>query len=280
MRILITGHKGMLGSELLPFAKKQGHKVTGFDLPEHNITKRDETIAFIEKTQPDIIIHAAAFTAVDKCETEAETAYSVNADGTENVCLAAQELSIPIVYFSTDYIFDGEKIEPYDEDDAPNPQTVYGKSKYKGETFVRELCPKHYIVRIPWLCGHGGPNFVETILKLAKEKDEINVVNDQHGSPTFVSDLVPEVFRLIESESYGTYHITNQGYTTWYEFAKKIVELAGLKMRVVPCTTKDFPRPAPRPKNSRLSPRLYEETIGNHMPTWEEGLAAYLSKKP
>ena len=174
-RILITGHKGMLGSELFSFAKKQGHKVTGFDLPEHDITKRDEMIAFIKKTRPDIIIHAVAFTAVDKCESESDTAYSVNADGTQNICLAAKELSIPIVYFSTDYIFDGEKKEPYGELDAPNPQSVYGKSKYEGEKFVRELCLKHYIVRISWLCGHGGANFVETILKLANDKDEIKV---------------------------------------------------------------------------------------------------------
>ncbi len=276
--ILITGHKGMLGNELFSFAENSGMQVSGMDLPEHDITKRDETSAVIKKAQPDIIIHAAAFTAVDKCESEADTAYRVNANGTQNVCLAAKELSIPIVYFSTDYIFDGEKKEPYDEDDAPNPQSVYGKSKYEGEEFVRELCPKHYIARISWLCGHGGQNFVETILKLAADKDEINVVADQRGSPTFVTDLVPEVYRLIESESYGIYHITNQGYTTWYDFAKKIVELAGLKMRVTPCKTEDFPRPAPRPKNSRLSHRLYDETIGNKMPTWEEGLQRYLKK--
>jgi len=205
----------------------------------------------------------------------------VNATGTQNVCLAVQKLDVPLLYISTDYIFDGEKPHPlpYDEWDAANPLSVYGKSKWAGECFVRELCAKHFIVRLSWLSGHGGPNFVETILKLAREKDELKVVNDQHGSPTFVHDVAPELFRLADYGAYGTFHITNRGYTTWFEFAKKIVELAKLKARVLPCTTQEFPRPAPRPKNSRLSPRLYENALGNRMPTWEEGLKRYLKER-
>lgn len=274
-RILITGHRGMLGSELAPFAESQGHKVIGFDLPEHDITKREEMLSFARAERPEVIVHAASMTAVDDCESEADAAYRINATGTQNVCLAAQQLDAPIVYLSSDYVFDGEKTEPYDEWDPPHPLSVYGKSKYAGERFVRALCPKHYIVRVSWLCGHGGPNFVETILRLAAEREKLRVVNDQQGSPTFVSDLAPEILRLIASGAFGTYHITNQGCTTWYGFAKKIVELAGLSTRVVPCTTEEFPRPAPRPKNSRLSHRLYDNAIGDRMPTWEEGLRKY-----
>lgn len=275
--ILITGHKGMLGSELVTLARSQGMQVAGLDMPEQDITQREETLDFIEAKRPEVIIHTASMTAVDDCETEADTAYRINAIGTQNVCIAAQKLNAPLVYLSTDYVFDGEKKVPYDEWDAPNPLSVYGKSKYAGEWFVRALCPKHFTVRVSWLCGHGGPNFVETILKLAAERDKLRVVDDQQGSPTFVSDLVPEIFRLIESGAFGTYHITNKGCTTWYGFAKKIVELAELKTRVTPCTTEEFSRPAPRPKNSRLSHRLYDQAIGDRMPSWEEALKKYLA---
>jgi dTDP-4-dehydrorhamnose reductase len=278
-RILITGHKGMLGRELERVARALGKEANGLDLPECDITHRKKVERAILDFEPDLVLHAAAFTAVDRCETESDLAYHVNATGTQNVCLAAQKLDVPLMYVSTDYIFDGEKPHPlpYDEWDAANPLSVYGKSKWAGECFVRELCAKHFIVRISWLCGHGGPNFVETILKLAKERDELKVVNDQHGSPTFVNDVAPELLRLVDYGAFGTFHITNRGYTTWFEFAKKIVELAKLKTRVLPCTTAEFPRPAPRPKNSRLSPRLYENALGNRMPTWEAGLKKYLN---
>jgi dTDP-4-dehydrorhamnose reductase len=278
-RILITGHKGMLGRELERVARALGKEVNGLDLPECDITHRKKVERAILDFEPDLVLHAAAFTAVDRCETESDLAYHVNATGTQNVCLAAQKLDVPLMYVSTDYIFDGEKPHPlpYDEWDAANPLSVYGKSKWAGECFVRELCAKHFIVRISWLCGHGGPNFVETILKLAKERDELKVVNDQHGSPTFVNDVAPELLRLADYGAFGTFHITNRGYTTWFEFASKIAEFAGLKTRILPCTTEEFPRPAPRPKNSRLSPRLYENALGNRMPTWEEGLKRYLS---
>ncbi|HEY3295257.1 MAG TPA: dTDP-4-dehydrorhamnose reductase [bacterium] len=278
-RILITGHKGMLGRELMKVAGALGKDALGVDLPECDITSRKQVEGCILDAQPDLILHGAAFTAVDRCESEPDIAYLVNATGTQNVCLAAQRLNVPVMHISTDYIFDGTKDATYDEWDAANPQSVYGKSKYAGEWFVRALCAKHFIVRVSWLCGHGGANFVETILKLAAERDELKVVNDQHGSPTFVKDLAPELFRLMENGAYGTYHITNRGETTWYEFARKIVELGGGKARVLPCSTEEFPRPAPRPKNSRMSPRLYENAIGNRMPSWEEGLKRYLSER-
>jgi dTDP-4-dehydrorhamnose reductase len=278
-RILITGHKGMLGRELERVARELGKECIGLDLPECDITHRKQIERAILDAEPDLVLHAAAFTAVDRCETESDLAYLVNATGTQNVCLVAQKLDVPLMYISTDYIFDGEKPHPlpYDEWDAANPLSVYGKSKWAGECFVRELCDKHFIVRLSWLSGHGGTNFVETILKLAGEKNELKVVNDQHGSPTFVNDVAPELLRLADYGAFGTFHITNRGYTTWFEFASKIAEFAGLKTRILPCTTEEFPRPAPRPKNSRLSPRLYENALGNRMPTWEEGLKRYLS---
>ena len=279
MRILVTGHKGMLGSELVAFADGKGYQVVGLDLPEHDITKRERTLAFVVAQKPDIVLHAASMTAVDRCETEADMAYLVNATGTQNVCLSAAELDIPLLYFSTDYIFDGTKDGIYDEWDAANPLSVYGKSKYAGEIFVRELCRRHFIVRISWLCGKNGANFVETMLKLARERDRVQVVDDQIGSPTFVTDLVPEVFRLIDSGAFGTYHITNNGYCSWYDFAQKIFQLRGLKTQIELVSTEQLARPAPRPKNSRLSHRLYNNAIGDRMPSWEEGLAKYLQAK-
>jgi dTDP-4-dehydrorhamnose reductase len=278
-RILITGHKGMLGRELVEVARALGKDVQGVDVPECDITNRHGLDRAVKDFGPDLILHAAAFTAVDRCETEPDMAYLVNATGTQNVCLAAQALDVPLLHISTDYIFDGTKPEPYDEWDAANPQSVYGKSKWAGECFVRALTRKHFIVRISWLCGHGGANFIETILKLAKEKGALKVVNDHHGSPTFVKDLAPELFRLADNGAYGTYHVTNQGYTTWFDFAGRIVELADIPARVMPCSTDDYPRPAPRPRNSRLSPRLYENAIGIRMPSWEEGLKKYLSER-
>jgi dTDP-4-dehydrorhamnose reductase len=266
----------MLGRELSAICKARGDKVAGFARPYIDITDRDKFLKLAGDADPEIIYHCAAFTAVDKCETEQNEAYLVNATGTQNACLAAESLGVPLVYISTDYIFDGTKNEPYDEWDAANPISVYGKSKYAGETFVRALCPWFYIVRTSWLVGAGRPNFVDTILRLAKEKDELKVVSDQQGSPTFVKDLAHELLRLTESGAFGTYHIANTGYTTWFDFASKIVSLSGLKTRITPCATEDFPRPAPRPKNSRLSARLYENAIGNEMPDWEAGLREYL----
>jgi dTDP-4-dehydrorhamnose reductase len=280
-KILITGHKGMLGRELVRTCEALGKTAIGLDLPEVDITSRKQCEAAVFDAQPDLILHAAAFTAVDRCESEPDLAYLVNATGTQHVALAAQALNVPLLYLSSDYVFDGAKPHPgvYDEWDAANPQSIYGKSKYAGEWFVRALCPRHFIVRISWLVGHGGANFVETMLKLAAEREELKVVSDQHGSPTFVADLAPELFRLAENGAFGTCHITNQGYTTWYDFARKIMELAGKSTRIVPCTTEDYPRPAPRPRNSRLSPRLYENAIGIRMPSWQDGLARYLSER-
>ena len=276
MKALITGHKGMLGSELVAFASSKGNEVVGLDLPEHDITRREETLAFVRTQRPDMVLHAASMTAVDRCEAEADMAYLVNATGTQNICLAASELDIPLLYFSTDYIFDGTKDGIYDEWDAANPLSVYGKSKYAGEVFVRELCRRHFIVRISWLCGKNSANFVETMLKLAHERDQVQVVDDQIGSPTFVADLVPEIFRLIDSGAFGTYHITNNGYCSWYDFAQKIFQLKQLKTQIELVSTEQLARPAPRPRNSRLSHRLYNNVIGDRMPSWEEGLRKYL----
>jgi dTDP-4-dehydrorhamnose reductase len=280
-RLLITGHKGMLGREIFRVARELGKEPIGLDLPECDITNFKAVQHAVIKAEPELIIHAAAFTAVDRCESEADLALLVNGTGTQHVCLAAQSANVPVLHLSTDYIFDGNKPHPlpYDEWDAAHPLSMYGQSKLAGELFVRELCPRHYIVRISWLCGHGSANFVETMLKLSAGRDELKVVNDQHGSPTFVADLAPELLRLAGSGLFGTYHITNRGYTTWFEFAKKIFELSGAKTRVLPCTTEEFPRPAPRPRNSRLSPRLFENALGNRMPTWEEGLKKYIEER-
>ncbi|MFH1453714.1 MAG: dTDP-4-dehydrorhamnose reductase [Armatimonadota bacterium] len=275
MNILITGAKGILGSALIK-AIQPKHKVSAFDIEDFDITDYEKSLDIIKSSKPDIVIHCAAYTNVDGCESNKDTALKINSGGTKNIALICKELDIPMVYFSTDYVFDGEKGSSYFESDTPNPLSIYGKSKFAGEEHVKQTLNKYFIVRTAWLFGKGGKNFVNTIINLAEEKDELSVVNDQTGSPTYAEDLAYAVSQLIETDHYGIYHITNEGECSWYEFAKAILEEAGLKnTKVLPVPTTKFPRPAKRPKYSVLSKDLYKSKF-KPLRTYKEALSAYL----
>lgn len=276
-RILVTGSKGMLGSELVEYLAVQ-HYVSGIDIDDVDITQREPTISKIVRFKPDLVIHTAAYTNVDGAESEVDIAYKVNAIGTQNVALGCQRIGAAMLYISTDYVFDGKKGSPYIEFDVPNPTSVYGKSKLAGEFYVKSLIDKFYIVRTAWLCGKRGNNFVSKIISLSKENKILKIVKDQIGSPTFVSNLKKEIARLIETSGYGIYHITNSGQCSWFEFTQEIIKLAKISgVEVVPITTEELARPAPRPAYSVLRNYCMELTIGSQMPSWQEGLKEYLS---
>ena len=250
MRIFLTGADGQLGRELqLAFAD---HDVVATDVGQVDITDRASLLAAVADARPDVVVHPAAWTAVDACEGDPERAFGVNAVGTRNVAEAAERQDVPVVYVSTDYVFDGTKPTPYDESDEPNPQSVYGRSKLAGE---RELRPGSTIVRTSWVCGFHGPNMVKTILRLAGEQPTLSFVDDQRGHPTFAADLAAVIRTLVVERRSGLFHVTNQGAVSWYEFARAVLESAGFDPdRVRPVATADLqpPRPAPRPANSVL----------------------------
>jgi len=250
MRVFVTGAGGQVGRELQQaFA---GHDLTAADRAALDVTDPDATRTAITSVHPDVVVHAAAWTAVDACESDPERADLVNTVGTGNVAAAAREIGAPVYYLSTDYVFDGTKPDPYVETDAPNPASVYGRSKLGGE---REIDERSAVVRTSWVCGRHGPNMVKTILRLAGEHDRLTFVDDQRGHPTFADDLARMIVTLVEGEQSGMFHVTNQGAVSWFEFARAVLEAAGLDPeRVAPIATAalDPPRPAPRPANSVL----------------------------
>lgn len=252
MRVLITGAGGQVGTELVDVFNAGGHVVAGFDHAGLDITDRDAVRAAVVEFHPDAIVHSAAWTAVDVCESDPNRAYAVNAMGTRFVVEAARLVSAPVHYISTDYVFDGTKDSPYVEWDETNPQSVYGKSKLAGE---RELDDGSIIIRTSWVCGFHGPNMVKTILRLAAEHESLSFVDDQRGCPTFADDLAAKIGELVEGRHTGIFHVTNQGAVSWYEFAREVLTASGQDPdRVKPIATADLrpPRPAPRPANSVL----------------------------
>ena len=253
MKVLVTGVNGQLGYDVVKELEKRGHKAIGVDRKEMDLTSTDQIKECIENVNPEAIIHCAAYTAVDKAEDEEELCRRVNAIATKEIAEYAKELDIPMIYISTDYVFDGTKDGEYTEDDIPNPINVYGKTKCEGEIYVQELLEKYYIVRISWVFGENGNNFIDTMLRLAKDRDKLNVINDQIGSPTYTKDLAPLLVDMIETDKYGIYHATNEGYCTWYEFAKEIFKIANLNIEVTPIDTSEYPTKAMRPRNSRIS---------------------------
>lgn len=278
MKIVITGAKGQLGTDLVDLLSDKGHKVYGYGREELDITNFDQVHQVISNVKPDVVIHAAAYTKVDLAESEQDQAFLVNAYGTRNVAVASEAVGAKLVYVSTDYVFDGAANTPYNEFSPTNPMSVYGKSKLAGEQFVRDLHSKFFIVRTSWVYGKNGNNFVKTMLKLAQERDELKVVDDQVGCPTYTVDLAHCILDLIQTEKYGIYHVSNSGHCSWYEFAKAIFEEAGLEVKVNPCTTKDFPRPAPRPAYSVLEHMALRLNGFKEMPYWRDSLKSYFEK--
>lgn len=276
MRVLLTGSKGLLGSYLYSFLISEGQAVIPWDLPENDVTRVNECINGIHQAKPDVIFHLAAWTDVDGCEDNPARAMAVNFQGTWAVALGAGEIGCKLIYLSTDYVFDGRKRKPYREGDKPNPLSVYGKSKYMGEQVARRSCRRHFIVRTSWLFGKHGKNFVDTIITKAKTEGRLRVVDDQTGSPTYAKDLCVPLLRLACSEQYGIYHLTNSGFCTWFEFAREIVRMAGVKCEVVPISSRDCGRKAPRPEYSVLESTEYRHRFGLELRPWQEALRSYL----
>lgn len=275
MKILITGAYGMLGSDLREVLKNQELIVTGSK--DLDITDEGNVIDFICENSPDLVINAAAYTAVDDCETNYDDAYAVNALGPKNLAIACNKQDIPLIHISTDYVFDGSKRTPLIETDKLGPQSAYGKTKLAGEKFIQENTDKYFILRTAWLYGLHGNNFVKTMLDLAENHDEITVVHDQVGSPTYSFDLAVATTNLLFSDKYGIYHVTNEGACSWCEFAKLIFELSDVDVKVIPVTTEEFPRPAPRPHYSVLDNKKWNSSGFVPMRTYKEALSEYLS---
>ena len=270
----------MLGREIAAHLRAR-HQVIGADLPEVDITDLSLVQRALRSAQFDAVIHAAAFTAVDDCEHWSDLAFQVNAEGTRNVAVACLEASLPMLYLSTDYVFDGRKPSPYVEDDPPNPLNVYGRSKLEGEKHVVELLPAAWIVRTSWLFGPFGKNFVAAILQRARRNEPLRVVDDQVGAPTYTLDLAEKLEQIVMKGTPGIYHVTNRGYCSWFEFAQEILRQAGLThvpLSAIPTSASD--RPAVRPLNSRLAPtRLESEGLGS-LPPWQDALRRYLLREP
>lgn len=252
-KILITGAEGMLGQDLVPVLEDEGFDVVETDKDSMDVTDLERVKNILDKEDPDIVIHCAAYTNVDKAEEEVELVTKINVIGTENIAKVCSKKNILIVYISTDYVFDGRSERPYESDDETNPLSIYGKTKLAGEDAVKKPCKKYYIVRTSWLYGMYGKNFVETMISLA-DKGELKVVDDQIGCPTWTVELANGIADLLdEGPEYGTYHICGSGETSWFNFAKEIFKLCGKTVNLLPCKTEDFPRPARRPKYSVMN---------------------------
>jgi dTDP-4-dehydrorhamnose reductase len=277
MRVLVTGAAGMLGQAVVPALEAAGHEVLGLDLPDVDVARFDPLRRATHGFRPDWLFHLAAFTRVDDCESQLDQAFLVNGLGSRNAALAAAESEAAVLAISTDYVFDGTGTRPYREYDAAAPRSVYGASKWAGEQAVREVHPRHVIVRTSWLFGPGGPNFVDTILERARAGGPLRVVDDQHGSPTFTRDLAQGLLRLMNAAQYGTYHCTNSGACTWHDLAAYAVGKAGLAVPVARTDTASFPRPAPRPAWSVLGNHFFEHVTGWRMPPWQDAVDRHLA---
>lgn len=278
MKILVTGAKGQLGQDVVRIFSEKGHDVLGCSSQELDITNQQQCESVILGYLPDAIIHCAAYTAVDAAETDEDAAYLVNAVGSRNVAVAAEKVGAKMCYISTDYVFNGNDPSPYREYDNTDPQTVYGKSKRAGEVLVQSLAFEYFIVRTSWVYGAHGNNFVKTMLKLGAEKPSLQVVHDQIGSPTYTVDLAYFLEELVHSEAYGVYHASNAEACSWYEFAQAIFEEANLKPELLPCTTEQYPRPAPRPSNSVMEHLSIRTNGFKDLRPWREALHEFVKE--
>lgn len=276
MKVFVTGVKGQLGHDVVNELTERGIEAVGVDIEEMDITDAACVTRVIKEAEPDAVIHCAAYTAVDAAEENEELCRKVNAEGPRNIAMVCRELDIKMIYISTDYVFSGQGERPWEPDDEREPQSVYGQTKYEGELAVQELLDKFFIVRIAWVFGINGKNFVKTMLKLAETHDTIRVVNDQFGSPTYTYDLARLLADMILTEKYGVYHATNEGICSWYDFACAIFEEAGVSVNVVPVTTEEYGAKAKRPANSRMNKDKLTEQGFEKLPSWQDALRRYL----
>lgn len=280
MKILVTGYKGQLGYDVVNEATSRNIEAVGVDIDEMDITNVDQVNKVIKEGNYDAVVHCAAWTAVDKAEDPMllETVRKVNVEGTENIANVCKELDIPMMYFSTDYVFDGQGETPWNEYSERKPLNVYGQTKYEGELVVEKL-KKHFIIRIAWVFGVNGNNFIKTMLRLGKERGSVSVVNDQIGNPTYTLDLAKLVVDMIQTDKYGTYHATNSGeFISWYDFACEIFKQAELEVEVSPVDSNSFPAAAKRPNNSRMNQSELDKNGFSRLPSWQDALNRYLNE--
>ena len=280
MKILVTGVKGQLGYDVMKVLHQRDAACLGADIEDFDITDAAATAAFIERYAPDAVIHCSAYTAVDRAEEEAALCERVNVDGARNIAAACKKIGAKMVYISTDYVFDGQGTRPWEPDDpVVEPLNVYGHSKYEGEVAVEKYAPHYYIVRIAWVFGLNGKNFIKTMLNLGKTHDTLTVVDDQIGTPTYTYDLARLLVDMLEKEEYGKYHATNEGgYISWCDFAKEIFRQAGMDVNVIPVSSAEYPAKAKRPSNSRMEKKKLEEHGFTRLPDWKDALGRYLKE--
>lgn len=280
MKILVTGVKGQLGYDVVNELTLRGIEAIGVDVDDMDITDPQQVRTVIENANVDAVIHCAAYTAVDKAEDMPDVCRKVNVDGTRNIAQVCADNDLKMVYICTDYVFDGKGTEPFEVDSPKRPNNVYGQTKSDGEDVVLNLVKKHFIVRISWAFGINGNNFINTMIRLGKERGEVKVVMDQIGSPTYTFDLARLLADMIVTNKYGIYHATNEGYCSWYEFAVEIFKQAKMpNVKVIPVDSSEFPVKAVRPLNSRLSKRSLDINGFKRLPKWEDALSDYLAKK-
>lgn len=278
MKILVTGYKGQLGYDVVNEAHARQIEAVGVDIDEMDITNAQQVHDVITAGEYDAVVHCAAWTAVDKAEDMVDVVRKVNAEGTKNIVEVCRQLDIPVMYFSTDYVFNGQGTIPWKEYDHREPLNVYGQTKYEGELAV-ESYPKHFIIRISWVFGKNGNNFIKTMLRLGKERGAVSVVNDQIGMVTYTYDLARLVVDMIQTQAYGTYHATNSGdFISWYDFACEIFKQAGMDVKVTPVDSSAFPVKAVRPKNSRMNQSELDDHGFERLPHWKDALARYLDE--
>lgn len=278
MKVLVTGVKGQLGFDVVNELLKRGHEAIGVDIEEMDITDEESVNHVIKAAAPEAVIHCAAYTAVDAAEDNVDICRKVNATGTGYIAKVCKDLDIKMMYISTDYVFNGQGTRPWEPDDVREPLNIYGQTKYEGELLVEETLDKFFTVRIAWVFGVNGKNFIKTMLNLGKTRDKLTVVADQIGSPTYTYDLARLLVDMIETDKYGRYHATNEGLCSWYDFACEIFKQAGMNVSVEPVGSDQFPVKAKRPANSRMNKDKLTENGFVPLPSWQDALARYLTE--
>ncbi|KON82890.1 dTDP-4-dehydrorhamnose reductase [Rossellomorea marisflavi] len=278
MKVLVTGYTGQLGYDVVKYGSENGINIKGLGSEDLNITSEVAVNKYVKKFNPEVIIHCAAYTAVDKAEDNKDKCWNVNVEGTKHLAKIAREIDAKFVYISTDYVFNGEGEKPFKETDNVSPIGYYGLTKYEGEKIVKQVLDKYFIIRISWVFGLNGNNFVKTMLRLADIKKELSVVGDQVGSPTYTYDLAKLIIEMVQSDKYGIYHASNEGYCSWAEFAQEIFAQADANVSVNSIITEEYPTRAVRPKNSRMSKEKLSTNGFTPLPKWQDALKHYLTE--
>lgn len=278
MKLFVTGVKGQLGHDVVKELEKEGHEVVGVDRDELDLTDAVAVNMYFENKRFDAVIHCAAYTAVDNAEEDREVCYAINVEATKTLAENAKKMHAKFIYISTDYVFPGTGEQAYEINDIKGPTNYYGVTKLQGEEVVKEILEKYFIVRISWVFGINGNNFIKTMLTLSETRDELSIVDDQIGSPTYTADLAPLLVEMVQSEKYGEYNVSNEGFCSWADFAAEIFQVAGKEVKINRVDSSAFPTKATRPKNSRMSKRALVENGFKPLPTWQDATKRYVKK--